>query len=179
MGNNQSTTHEPNPPDEQPVRSALSRSRSVRSDANWISEQSSQIENKYLSSNVYSRPTNNSNTLLKHHHPTMPYNNNGVEPFSSGTGGYDSPQWGWYINTTPPSPDMYFTAGGRPTKSMKISGLSIPSDVSSGGDSTASSQLIQSSMVTGSSNAHPNPVFQCLQDKHKAAPMVAWPSVPL
>jgi hypothetical protein len=157
MGNDQSNMHEPKPPDEQPVRSALSRSRSIRSDANCLGK--SQIENKYLPPSSHRQ----TNALLKHQ--SMPtYTMNHVEPFSSGTGGYDSPQWGWYINTTPPSPDMYFTS--RPTKSLKLSGASISE---SSADSTSTSVAV--------SNA-PNPVWCSLHDKHKAAPM-GWPSVPL
>lgn len=37
-----------------------------------------------------------------------------------GPGGYHSPEWGWYINTTPPTPEMYHshyasTRGKMPT----------------------------------------------------------------
>lgn len=162
MGNEQSSTHEPKPAEEQPVRSALSRSRSVRSHANAF-ELKSQSDPKYLPSNAH-RPTS---SLLKHT-TTMPYTaqNLGVEPFSSGTGGYESPQWGWYINTTPPSPEMYYSS--RTTKSRKPD-LSDASDTSSGGSSTATAMTCHS---------QPNPVFRCLQDKHKTAPM-GWPSVPL
>lgn len=157
MGNEQSTLHQPKPADEQPVRSAMSRSRSIKSNANRLEK--SQMDNKYLPSSH--RPNN---SLLKQ---TMPYTtHHGVEPFSSGTGGYESPQWGWYINTTPPTPEMYYS---RPTKSVKPDLSSETSQASSSGEA---------SIATIGNSHHPNPVFQGLQDKHKASPM-GWPSVPL
>jgi hypothetical protein len=158
MGNEQSTTiHEPLPASEKPIRPALARSRSIRSDANAL-EKSQQLEHKYLPSH---RPKN----YLKHHSMPFPSAQN-VEPYSSGTsGGYDSPQWGWYINTTPPSPEMFHSV-----RTMKSS--SKPTDSTS--DTSDTSR--ESAVSAGSSQ--PNPLFQCLQDKHKAAP-TGWPSVPL
>lgn len=160
MGNEQSPLHEPKSAGEQPVRSALVRSRSIRSDANSLEK--SQIDGKYMPSNHH-RPNN---SLLKQ---TIPYtvHHHCVEPYSSGTGGYESPQWGWYINTTPPSPDIYYSK--HPSKSRKLPDVST-SDVSMTSGETTS--------TASTGNAHPNPVFQGLQDKHKAAPM-GWPSVPL
>jgi hypothetical protein len=158
MGTEQSSLHEPKPPDEQPVRSAMSRSRSVRSNANSLEK--SQMDGRYLPSNH--RPKN---SLLK---PAVAYTmHHGVEPFSSGTntGGYDSPQWGWYTNLTPPSPEMYYS---RPTKSLKAGSTSDTSEASSAAEV----------FIAPTGHSLPNPVFQGLQDKHKAAPM-GWPSVPL
>lgn len=157
MGNEQSSTiHEPLPPSEQPARPALVRSRSIRSDANALVK-SQQLENKYLP-----RPNK---THVKHHSMPFPSAHN-PEPYSSGTnGGYDSPQWGWYINTTPPSPEMFYSA-----RSMKASRKTTDST------SETSETSRESALSTG--NSMPNPVFQCLQDKHKATP-TGWPSVPL
>jgi hypothetical protein len=148
MGNDQSSIHEPKPASEQPIRPALVRSRSIRSDANNLEK--SQIEKKYLQSNP-------------HRYTMHPQN---VEPYSSGTNGYESPQWGWYINTTPPSPEMFHVT--RNMKSRK------PSDSTSVTSETSRA----SSISTVGGNTLPNPVFQCLQDKHKATP-TGWPSVPL
>ena len=160
MGNEQSSIHEPKPCYEQPARPSLIRSRSIRSDANNLTKP--HVDNKYLPTNPH-RP---SKPVLKHHH-TIPYPAQTVEPFSSGTNGYESPQWGWYINTTPPSPEMFYSS--RNIKSRK------------GKDSTSDASEITRDPVlsTVSGNiTYPNPVFQCLQDKHKATP-ASWPSVPL
>jgi hypothetical protein len=161
MGNEQSSLHEPKKLDMQPARSALSRSSSIRSDANALER--AQIDGRYITSN---RP--HSSLLKQQSMPVTMHHHLGVEPYSSGTGGYESPQWGWYINTTPPSPEMYHSS--RPTKSRKGSGTST-SDTSEAKGETCST-------VNTTGNAYPNPVFQGLQDKHKAAPM-GWPSVPL
>ena len=149
MGNEQSSIHEPKL-HEQPARPALIRSRSIRADANNLTKPAA---------NPY-RPK----PILKHH--SMPYPQT-VEPFSSGTNGYESPQWGWYINTTPPSPEMFYSS--RNNKIRKGTG-----------STSDTSEMSRDSVLSNASgnNAYPNPVFQCLQDKHKARP-AGWPSVPL
>lgn len=155
----ESTIHEPKPCHEQPTRPSLVRSRSIRSDANNL--MNSQIDNKFLPTNPH-RPNK---PLMKHHTMPYPMHHQTVEPYSSGTNGYDSPQWGWYINTTPPSPEMFHTSRNKARKGVDSS--SDTSDISR-----------DSALTTISGNNAPNPVFQCLQDKHKATP-AGWPSVPL
>ena len=84
-----------------------------------------------------------------------------IEPAgSSGSAeGVESPQWGWFLRTTPPTPQMY----GRYHQKSDGSMASTATDAST-------------STVPGS---HPtNPVFQGMQDKQKAIPM-GWSSVPL
>ena len=168
MGNQQTSLHEPKPLTEQPKRSALSRSRSFRggSAANSMPDSSSS-----------SRLLNNNNSLLKQ---TLPYNvqqQHGafVEAFSSGTGGEQSPQWGWYINTTPPTPDIY---SSRPHKTARSSTTCDTSQTST----AATESSTMSSLSTcnpGDRHSQPNPVFQEMQDKNRAAPMGWHPSVPL
>ena len=158
MGNEQSTTiHEPLPASEQPIRPALVRSRSIRADANALVK-AQHLENKFI-------PSHRPKTHVKHHSMPFPSSSQASEPYVSGTnGGYDSPQWGWYINTTPPSPEMFHSS-----RAMKASRK--PTDSTS---DTSTSEMSQLSI----GNSMPNPVFQILQDKHKAAP-TGWPSVPL
>jgi len=148
MGNEQSIRHEPTtlhsttPTSTKPVRSAIRRSRSVRSEAD--SMVSSQDTLRYMP-----KMNGSGNGLVM---PTRPYGNdhtgNGVE----------SPQWGWYINTTPPTPEMYHSHSSISHKMMmepsqKVSPRAAP-DV----------------------KGHQNHVFQNLQDK---APQIGWPSVPI
>jgi hypothetical protein len=148
MGNNQSTIHEPDT-SAAPVKSSLSRTRSVRSNANSLPGEHKSYP-----------PIRHTNNLLKQ---SMPYTmQQRVEPFASGAGGVDSPQWGWYITTTPPTPEMYYS---RPQKSRKPSSTSETSETSTSTD-------------TSSSGVGPNPIFQNLREKNKATP-VGWSGVPL
>jgi len=85
--------------------------------------------------------------------------------------GIESPQWGWYINTTPPTPEMYHSRS-----SLKHRGTD-KSDYST--SSSATSAL--SSDVTAYRNAAmrgPNRVFQGLKAGSNRPP-VGWPNVPL
>ena len=159
MGNQQSSLHEPKPLSEQPKRSAMMRSRSFR-------------QGMHADPNL-PVPTRLSNSsLLKQSLPYTMQNGHGfVEPYSSGGGGDWSPQWGWYINTTPPTPDMY---SSRPHKAHKRESTS---DTSQGTASTESSTL--STSLNPGDHSLPNPVFQGLQDKNRAAPLGWHPSVPL
>jgi len=162
MGNHQSSLHEPKPLTEQPKRSAMMRSRSFRN--------GTQPNPNIMLPTAATRLNNNS--LLKQ---TLPYNmqhgHGVVEPYSSGAGGEQSPQWGWYINTTPPTPDIY---SSRPHKARKPDSTS---DTSQGTATTESSTM--STSCNPGDHSLPNPVFQGLQDKNRAAPMGWHPSVPL
>jgi hypothetical protein len=85
----------------------------------------------------------------------------------STAGGIESPQWGWYINTTPPTPDMYH-GGSRPLHKKQDSSANA---------SQASSGTVASESSTATSH-QPNRIFQDMQDKRKGASM-GWSSVPL
>ena len=158
MGNEQSSLHEPKPLSEQPKRSALMRSQSFRNGT-------------HADASLVAPTRLNDNSLLKHSLPyTMQHGHGSVEPYSSGTGGEWSPQWGWYINTTPPAP-VY---SSRPVKARKPDSTS---DTSQGTASTESSS--SSTSYNPGDHSLPNPVFQGLQDKNRAAPLGWHPSVPL
>lgn len=150
MGNDQSKPpkHEPKQSAEMPIRSAMSRSRSVRSGANCLEE----------SSEKFPLPS------AKEQYT--------VDPFSSGTSGIDSPQWGWYINTTPPTPEMYYS---RPQKSRKPDSTSDTSEASTITAFPPSSVTVNDQQLP---KYHPNPVFRGLQDNNRSVPL-DWPSVPL
>jgi hypothetical protein len=154
MGNEQSALHEPKHALHQPVRSAMSRSRSIRADANRLEK--TQTETLFGKQSGFVKQ------------------NKLVEPFSSGNSGIESPQWGWYINTTPPTPEMYYA---RPQKSRKPDSSSDTLETSSAaGSSAATMDGSSMSSIVGPNPAykhHPNPVFQNLQNKHKAQP-IGW-----
>jgi hypothetical protein len=143
MGNAQSVRHDPSPYHSavatsapKHIKPAIRRSTSVRSEADGMGP--AQDKTRYIPK------------MNQTENPTRPYIANSVA-----TGGIESPQWGWYINTTPPTPDMYHSH----TKSPKQMG-----------QSSAPSQA-----VGNSKNCH-NQVFQNLQNSNR--PM-GWTSVPI
>jgi hypothetical protein len=162
MGNEQAAPrHEPPRPEIVPSRPALTRTRSVQ---NRLSVK----ESRYLPKAL-----------------TQPRDKSGLPPRYSSSNDtandLESPQWGvstechcdglirtldythdrvfffgqWYIRTTPPTPEMYYS---RAMSKNHSSGSTISA---------------QSLPVT-----HPNPIFQGLQDKNRTSPM-DFPSVPL
>ena len=96
--------------------------------------------------------------------PTRPYGGNPNAAHHHGSG-VESPQWGWYINTTPPTPEMYHTHHGGAGKS-KQHPRSSP---------TSAQMQIQSQPSIDEAVCH-NQVFQNLQNANR--PM-GWTSVPI
>jgi hypothetical protein len=166
MGNGQSMLHEPPTTplasttmgspvaNAKPVRSVLRRSKSVQS------ENSNMLDNisKDANSTRYIPQMNqNKNGLMM---PTRPYGSD-----LSGNGGESqSPQWGWYTNLTPPSPEMYQSHPARKTPSKKENASNVPHNLQKGLQSCVSAE------------AKPNQVFQNLQNQN--AP-TGWTSVPI
>jgi hypothetical protein len=196
--------------------SGLSRSRSVR--ANMVTDDAARQQHSYHASSAGSGSSSAAGEppsrylprgLDKAHNgiilPRMPYGAQ-VEPSSSndgaGGGGVESPQWGWFLRTTPPTPQMYYprttaslqrhatvAAPGASHASIPPGGATTYDPASSGAGSglpppppppPASFGMnppgIESTVLSAS--PRPNPIFQGLQDKHHAAPM-GWSSVPL
>jgi hypothetical protein len=154
MGNAQSVRHEPSPyhaatttNGPKPKKSLLRRSRSIRSSA----DEGAGLEPSTNEKTRYIPKMNQSEGGLIM--PSRPYGSN---PPS----GVESPQWGWYINTTPPTPDMYQSPNGKFSKQANRQGCS--------------SQPIQSQHMDG--GACHNQVFQNLQNANR--PM-GWTSVPI
>jgi len=154
MGNTQSVRHEPSPyhavtktAGPKPKKSALSRSRSIRSsvDESVGLGASTNEKTRYIP-----KMNQSEGGLIM---PTRPYGSN--QP-----GGVESPQWGWYINTTPPTPDMYQKHSGSLSKQANRS--------------APPSQPTQSHLMDGT--ACHNQVFQNLQNSNR--PM-GWTSVPI
>lgn len=123
-----------------PVRSAMRRSRSLRSTGGGNLE-ALQDRTRYIP-----KMTRAENSLIM---PTRPY---GSDPSGNGV---DSPQWGWYTNITPPTPEMYYSqsSSGKLAKTQEVT-----------------------SATTAEAKPQHNQVFQNLQGTK--GPM-GWPSVPI
>ena len=180
------------------TRSSLTRTRSVHSNADHLQQQEGEAVSNYRCNN-----TNGLNRLDLHHRPSetrylprgldkahngiimpklphsmdhyhYPYQNTTtttttttgsslppVPPSASSVDGeIESPQWGWFLRTTPPTPQMYQSHSKHPST----------------GDSSLASTGTASSTSTVPT-AHPNPVFQGLQDNTRHA--MDWSGVPL
>ena len=72
-----------------------------------------------------------------------------------GAGGTESPQWGWYTNLTPPSPEMY-TSNPFHKKQNNVSSTS-----------TASTASDASTAPMPTSCNKPNPIFQSLPSQRQ------------
>uniref|UniRef100_A0A7S2W487 Uncharacterized protein n=1 Tax=Eucampia antarctica TaxID=49252 RepID=A0A7S2W487_9STRA len=93
-----------------------------------------------------------------------------IQPSCSGmknTNGYISPQWGWYISTTPPTPERY---SSKKMKSLDNSGPNI-----SNVDGNESVRCNNSNSSTNDSNT---PIFT-REIKGIPKNVSGWPSVPL
>lgn len=168
MGNEQSVRHDPPPASlgsqsglTKPIKSAMTRSNPIRTHvlagdaATTAAGGSEEKEHKirYLP-----------NGLDKAHNglimPTRPMGSSDLHG-----GGIESPQWGWYTNITPPTPEMY-----NSRSSLKHSDKSDHSTVSAASSDTAH---FEQPVIRG-----PNRVFQGLKAGSNRPP-VGWPSVPL
>lgn len=100
-----------------------------------------------------------SGSASHHHHPP------GGAAAAAG-GGIESPQWGWYINTTPPTPEMFHSRSSLQKHNSERSS----SDHSSSGASVYD--------PSNPATRGPNRVFQGLKAGSNRPP-IGWPSVPL
>jgi hypothetical protein len=146
MGNLQSNVHEPSPYHSatsttapKSVKSAFKRTRSVQAEADRM--EPAQDRTRYIPK--MNRADNNGLIM-----PTRPFG-------PDATNGVDSPQWGWYINTTPPTPEMYHSHSSKTSK-QQLGLNGAPSNPTS-------------------KSCH-NQVFQNLQNSK--AP-IGWTSVPI
>jgi len=145
---------------QKPTKSAIRSSRSIRQEADDLSSTRSQksastaLSSSSLSSSRYI-PTMKGKGLTL---PTRPYGQSQPtdNQIAGNTNGSEmSPQWGWYINTTPPSP------------------------LSSTSTSERSSELdaaTSKTIVDGNYRCQ-NQVFQNL--KNSNAPVQGWTSIPI
>lgn len=169
-------------PNRQP--NGLSRSRSVR--ANMVTTDAGR--------HGFSKPTSEPSRYLprgldKAHNgivmPRMPYGTQ-IDQSSSNDGGVESPQWGWFLRTTPPTPQMYYPrAPAAVQRHATTSSTNVPLPVGAPRADPSIPSAVPSSFTSSSADSslpassHPNPVFQGLQDKHQAAAGMGWSSLPL
>lgn len=151
-----------------PTKSAMRKSTSVRSESHGLSDQdrNTASTSRYIP-NMNPRTAGNGLIL-----PTRPYGrHSSVDNKMLGSNGSEmSPQWGWYINTTPPTPELYHS---RSTSKSLLSSNAPPKHQLMKGDSTNNI----SSNSDGKSCQ--NQVFQNLQNSNKANPMAGWTSIPI
>lgn len=111
LSQSQSTLHEPTSNDASlPVKSAMRRSRSTNANRNLLhihnadSSDSATLATSATSSSTDHRSSCCSETSIASNGGS--YANTGGCG-KKGSNGYISPQWGWYVSTTPPTPEMY------------------------------------------------------------------------
>lgn len=125
----------------------MTRTRSVRHQLEENTSSSSRDNKSYLP-----RMTPHGGGVvmptMHNHHPHPPSSSSALN------GGIDSPQWGWYTNLTPPSPQMY-TAHAYPKR-----GVSSASVTSSDGSNN-------NNKPKRPSCTKPNPIFQSLPSQRK------------
>ena len=87
----------------------------------------------------------------------------------SSNGSEMSPQWGWYINTTPPTPELYH--GRATSQSLSPSALHQNNHLINGEKTPLN--------ITSDGKSFQNQVFQNLQNSTKANCMGDWTSIPI
>ena len=142
-----------------PIKSAMTRSTSIRSQS--LAMGSAGIEEKERKIRYLPNGLDRAHNGL-----IMPTRPMGMGAAGNDGNGIESPQWGWYINTTPPTPEMYHSRS-----SLKHTAKSDHSAASAASSDTAT--VCDNPVTRG-----PNRVFQGLKAGSNR-PTVGWPSVPL
>ena len=215
MGNEQSASHHHDPYASstvitsrklKPTKSVIKQSRSIEGGSssssscqepstNTVPLSSSSSISASASSSISSsryipnmNPRKGNNGLIV---PTRPYGSHHhqskcTENQSNTNGSEMSPQWGWYINTTPPTPELYHSRSS--SKSSFSSGGGGGGGGNSGSSKPITKQLdtiTSSSLLSYSPNSNTivdgntcqNQVFQNL--KNSNAPIHGWTSIPI
>jgi len=174
MGNEQSASHHHGSSPyasattsrtQKPTKSAIRSSRSVRQEPDELPS-CQESTSTTLSSSSSSRyiPNMKGNGLIL---PTKPYgkSQSADNQVAGNTNGSEmSPQWGWYINTTPPTPELYHSR------------LSSTSGKSSEFNTATLSRLPPSNTPVDGKRCQ-NQVFQNL--KNSNTPIHGWTSIPI
>jgi len=183
MGNEQSMSHHEhnispyssvNGSFHKPTKSAMRKSRSIRDEAHKLSDQDRNTAGSVSRYIPNMNPRTVGNGLII---PTRPYGRHtSVDTKMLGSNGSEmSPQWGWYINTTPPIPELYHSRSTSQLLSSQKHQL-IQSDAISNVTQASSTRLISSN---GGGKSCQNQVFQNLQNSTKTNPMGGWTSIPI
>lgn len=179
MGNDQSSTnneHSSSPQSSlissfpKPTKSAMRKSRSTRHHDHELPESN---RNKIGRSRYipHMNPPTVGNGFAMPSRPFARYSS--VDNKMLGSNGAEmSPQWGWYINTTPPTPELYHSKSNH----QSFSSAGHQSNHLIKGDQTASTGTV---LRTGAGTSCQNQVFQNLQNSTKTNRMGGWTSVPI
>jgi hypothetical protein len=115
--------------------------------------------------------------------PVIPSGGFVSNPGSAKKQGYISPQWGWYISTTPPTPEQY--GANRVTSTRKDNQMTtIPSQSSMESGRVINSKVQGNehaaySNVYGQAQIVPVPVFTRSGTDQNSTYSNGWPTVPL
>ena len=145
---------------QKPTKSAMRKSRSIRQVTDELSRQdiiTSTSASRYIPN---MNPRTAGNGLIM---PTRPYGGHpSVENKAHGSNSAEmSPQWGWYINTTPPTPELYHKRSSSYSSTFN------------------KQQLVKGDSSTIDGKSCQNRVFQDLQNSKKTNPMGGWTSIPI
>lgn len=181
MGNEQSISHQEHKISpytaatgsyQKPTKSAMRKSRSIRQNSNLLSEQDKSTagtQSRYIPN---MNPRTAGNGLIMPTRPYGRYTPGDNKMLVSSSGGTESPQWGWYINTTPPTPELYYN---RSISQSFQSSATIPKNQLVKVDPTKN--VTQTS--TRDVKLCQNQVFQNLQNSTKTNPVGGWTSIPI
>lgn len=148
---------------ENPISGGITRTRSVRNHL-LESEVHTQREKSFLPR--IQQPRNNE--LVKM--PSM--SSSSKTPPTSNVPGVESPQYGWFIRTTPPTPEMYYSKSyHRKQESEASTSQASTASILSDASSSYGTHSIPTPPVK------PNLIFQGLQDRNKDR--TNFPAVPL
>mmetsp|Transcript_12404 Transcript_12404/g.31263 ORF Transcript_12404/g.31263 Transcript_12404/m.31263 type:complete len:311 (+) Transcript_12404:196-1128(+) len=153
---------------QKPTKSAMRKSKSSRHDSNGLADQDEPTPgaSRYI-------PNMNPRTAGKGIiMPTRPYAGRYTPGDNKmlGSSGTESPQWGWYINTTPPTPELYHSRSGSSLNSATIPKNHLTKVGPNSPTRTARNSDAKSCQ---------NQVFQNLQNSTKANPVAGWTSIPI
>ena len=144
---------------QRPMKSSMRKPRAIRNESHKVFNQDRNAADgtsRYIP-NMNPRTTGNGLIM-----PTRPFGRQiSMDKKILGSNGSEmSPQWGWYINTTPPTPEMYHS---------RSSPNILPPSVA-----PAKHQLVRTAP------SRPNEVFQNLQNSTKSnRGMGGWTSIPI
>ena len=175
MGNDQSQSNDdqvrtnPLEAEVESIHSAMTRSRSIRATA--IGMETGKHNNNEL--RYLPRGLNRAHDGLVI--PKRPYGPPPESTVPASASGEQSPQWGWYINTTPPTPEVYCN---RPPKKHHSGSSQGSVDISTASSVSATTTTTHRGASPIFPARKPNPIFQDLQAKNKNN-AAGWSSVPL
>jgi len=144
-----------------PIKSAMKRSNSTYSNPLHRSNSNSSSESIQQASPSPDGSESSNATVTQRYIPSL----GGKIPRTGVKPGYISPQWGWYINTTPPPHEMYSSKSKKPDIDKKEENT----------NTSLKNNIVKREAYKPPTGMAPLPVF-----KHSiTTPAHGWPNVPL